>query len=220
MSEVKAVIFDMDGLIFDTETLYYRSSQEVADRLGLAFDYEYYTRFIGVSDEELHENLYRDFKDDDKVARLISESRTRLDEMVAEDGLIIKEGFLELLDFLEENQIKKVVASSNVEELVRYFLERENLHHRFDYFVSGDDVKRAKPDPEIFEKAWSDLGVAKNETLILEDSINGIRAAHDAGIEVIMIPDLIPPTSEAELKTVAIYEDLSHVKKYIDTKNN
>lgn len=209
----------MDGLIFDTETLYYRANKEVADELGLPFDYAYYQRFIGVSDEELHENLYRDFKNDEKVARLIADGRTRLEEIVAKDGLLVKPGFHELLDYLEVNEIKKVVASSNLEEFIRYFLERENLQNRFDYFVSGNDVKRAKPDPEIFEKAWTDLGVSKAETLILEDSINGIRAAYDAEIDVIMIPDLIPPSPEAEEKTAAIFEDLSYVKHYIHKKN-
>ncbi|MEG2601828.1 MAG: HAD family phosphatase [Carnobacterium sp.] len=207
MGKVKAVIFDMDGLIFDTETLYYRSMQEVADRLGLPFDYKYYLKFVGTSDEELHENLYRDFKNDEKVATLITDSRTRLDEIVEDEGLMVKAGFIELLDFLEAEGIKKVVASSNLKEMVANFLKRENIQHRFDYFVSGDEVKRAKPDPEIFEKAWSGLAVPKAETLILEDSINGIRAGFDAGIRVIMVPDLIPPSPEAKEKTSAIYED-------------
>ncbi|WP_413517609.1 HAD family hydrolase [Carnobacterium maltaromaticum] len=219
MGKVKAVIFDMDGLIFDTETLYYRSMQEVADRLGLPFDYKYYLKFVGTSDEELHENLYRDFKNDEKVATLITDSRTRLDEIVEDEGLMVKAGFIELLDFLEAEGIKKVVASSNLKEMVANFLKRENIQHRFDYFVSGDEVKRAKPDPEIFEKAWSGLAVPKDETLILEDSINGIRAGFDAGIRVIMVPDLIPPSPEAEEKTSAIYEDLSYVKDFIKNQN-
>ncbi|MEG2294642.1 MAG: HAD family phosphatase [Carnobacterium sp.] len=219
MGKVKAVIFDMDGLIFDTETLYYRSMQEVADRLGLPFDYKYYLKFVGTSDEELHENLYRDFKNDEKVATLITDSRTRLDEIVEDEGLMVKAGFIELLDFLEAEGIKKVVASSNLKEMVANFLKRENIQHRFDYFVSGDEVKRAKPDPEIFEKAWSGLAVPKAETLILEDSINGIRAGFDAGIRVIMVPDLIPPSPEAKEKTSAIYEDLSYVKDFIKNQN-
>lgn len=125
MGKVKAVIFDMDGLIFDTETLYYRSMQEVADRLGLPFDYKYYLKFVGTSDEELHENLYRDFKNDEKVATLITDSRTRLDEIVEDEGLMVKAGFIELLDFLEAEGIKKVVASSNLKEMVANFLKRQ-----------------------------------------------------------------------------------------------
>lgn len=219
MKKIEAVIFDMDGLIFDTETLYYRANQEISDEIGLDFTYDYYLKYVGTSDEELHENLYRDFKDEEKVAHLIQEGRKRVEEIVRRDGLIIKEGFMELLNYLEEKNIKKVVASSNLKEMIHLFIEREALTGRFDYIVSGDEVKRAKPDPEIFEKAWSGLGVAKKNTLILEDSINGIRAAFDAGIDVIMVPDLIPPGEEAVEKTLEIYENLTIVKAYIDQQN-
>ena len=102
---------------------------------------------------------------------------------------------------------------------IEMMMEYARLDSYLDFIISNQDVEKPKPDPEIFEKAWSGLAVPKAETLILEDSINGIRAGFDAGIRVIMVPDLIPPSPEAEEKTSAIYEDLSYVKDFIKNQN-
>ncbi|WP_034550688.1 HAD family hydrolase [Carnobacterium funditum] len=215
MKQIKAVIFDMDGLMFDTETMYYKVNKEVADLIGMDFSYDYYSKYIGISDEEFHRNLYLDFNDDEKVTLFIKKTSERLIEVIERDGLIKKPGLLELLDYLAENQIKKVVASSNINSVVSFFLKRENLEGYFDYFIGGNEVKRAKPDAEIFEKAWSDLGVEKENTLILEDSLNGIRAAYDAQINVIMVPDIFEAGDEEIRKTLAIHKDLQQVKNFI-----
>lgn len=220
MEQVKAVIFDMDGLMFDTETMYYQANKEVADRIGLDFTYDYYAKYIGISDEELHRNLYLDYEDEAKVTQLIKESSDVLFDIIKKEGLIKKTGLLELLEYLEANQIKRVVASSNIKTVVSFFLEHGNVQRYFDYFIGGDEVKRAKPDPEIFEKAWRSLGVAKEHTIILEDSMNGIRAAYDAEINVIMVPDLFQPDHEAKQKTFAIYDNLLQVKEFIAEKNS
>ena len=85
--------------------------------------------------------------------------------------------------------------------------------------IGGDEVSRAKPSPEIYEKAWKKVAIPKEKTLVLEDSLNGIRASYDANIPVIMVPDLIQPTDEAKEKTVAILDDLSAVKMFIAQQN-
>lgn len=215
LEQVNAVIFDMDGLMFDSETLYYQANQEIASRLGLEFTYEYYAQYIGLSDEEFHRNLYTDYQDTAKVDALISGSRDYLLELIEKEGLILKPGLIELLEFLEQKKIRKVVASSSQKKTVQLFLQRESLLERFDTIIGGDEVRHAKPHPEIFEKAWLTLGVPKERCLVLEDSLNGIRAAYSADLPVIMVPDLYPPNDEAKEKTVAIKNNLFDVLEWI-----
>ena len=135
------------------------------------------------------------------------------------NGLRKKKGLIGLLDYLESKNIKKIVASSSIKSVVSLFLEKEQLTPYFDAIIGGDEVTRAKPSPEIYEKAWLKTQVPKEHTLVLEDSLNGIRASYDANIPVIMIPDLILPTNEAKEKTLMILDDLNQVKTFIKQQN-
>lgn len=215
MKELKTVIFDMDGLMFDTETMYYKANQKAADEVGLPFTYDYYEKYIGISDEEYFTDMYRDFQDDQKVDAFIDNSRNYLLQQIETEGIIIKPGLIDLLTFLKENQIQTAVASSSVQSMVELCLEKAGVTHYFDRIVAGDHVDRAKPNPEIFEKAWGLFNSEKEHTVILEDSLNGIRAAYAAAIPVIMVPDLFKPNQETREKTVAIHKDLYSVKEYL-----
>lgn len=218
MAKVEAVIFDMDGLMFDTEVLYYEAGKAVAKKNDLTYTWEFHEKYIGISDEEFHKAIHLKYETK-QAETLINESGKALLEHVEINGLRKKKGLLELLDYLESNSIKKIVASSSIKSLVTLFLEKEQLSHYFDAIIGGDEVSRAKPSPEIYEKAWKKVAIPKEKTLVLEDSLNGIRASYDANIPVIMIPDLIQPTDEAKEKTVAILDDLSAVKMFIAQQN-
>ncbi len=218
MAKVEAVIFDMDGLMFDTEVLYYEANRTVAKKNGLIYTWEFHEKYIGISDEEFHKELYLNYENK-QAETLINEGGKALLEHVEMNGLRKKKGLIELLDYLESNSIKKIVASSSIKSLVSLFLEKEQLTHYFDAIIGGDEVSRAKPSPEIYEKAWKKMDIPKEKTLVLEDSLNGIRASYDARIPVIMVPDLIQPTDEAREKTVAILDDLSAVKTFIAQQN-
>lgn len=111
---------------------------------------------------------------------------------------------------LEEHQIPKVVASSNQRAVIELLLKKNNLFERFETIVSAENVQRAKPDPEIFLLANQKLGTAKKETLILEDSQNGILAASAAEIPVVMVPDLLPPSQEL-IKTAGVVSSLHEI---------
>ncbi|MER2225772.1 MAG: HAD family phosphatase [Carnobacterium sp.] len=218
MTKIEAVIFDMDGLMFDTEVLYYEANRTIAKRIDLAYTWEFHEKYIGVSDEEFHKELYLTFETE-AAETLINEGGQALLEHVEVNGLRKKKGLIELLDYLESKNIKKIVASSSIKSLVSLFLEKEQLTPYFDAIIGGDEVTRAKPSPEIYEKAWLKTQVPKEHTLVLEDSLNGIRASYDANIPVIMIPDLILPTNEAKEKTLMILDDLNQVKTFIEQQN-
>lgn len=209
----KSVIFDMDGLLFDTEIVYYEATQVVADRFGFPYDKELYLKFLGVSDEEVWANYHRIFADfgKDTVQRFIKEAYNETIQRFSQGEVALKPGVMELLDFLEEHKIPKVVASSNQRKIIQLLLEKNQLTGYFETIISAENVQRAKPDPEIFLVANEYLGTKKHETLILEDSQNGILAATQANIPVIMVPDLLLPSEELRKKTVAVLSSLHEV---------
>jgi HAD superfamily hydrolase (TIGR01509 family) len=219
MNNIDGVIFDMDGLLFDTEMIYYQSTQKIADEMGIPYSKETYLKYLGVSDEEVFENYQRMFKDFGQatVAEFIRRVGEDTHKEFASGKVPLKEGVLELLTLLEKHQIPKVVASSNTRPTIELLLEHANIKARFAGIISAEDVTRAKPDPEIFHKARHFLGSEAEKTLIFEDSFNGVTAAHAAGIPVIMVPDLMAPTPEMKQKTVTILASLkdapAHLKK-------
>ena len=216
----KAVIFDMDGLMFDTESLGYQAQGELAEELAIpiAFDFDYYLKQVGRSDKDVMPELASDFGDAELAERFLRKMKKRQTDIASEQGLPIKKGLYELLAFLKQEGAVCVVASSSRRREVSFYLELADISQYFRYQVCGDEVSFAKPDPEIFLSAWKPLDIPKEDCLILEDSLNGIRAAYDAGIEVIMIPDLIAPDDEAKAKTTAILPDLHAVIDWLEEK--
>ena len=206
----KLVIFDMDGLMFDTEPLYYEANQRTADKLGIPFDYAFYKQFIGASDADFFKAIYQTVPKE-KADLFVDESRKDLKELFYSTTPKLKPGLRELLDSLKEDDVRLAVASSSHHELIDTLLEKADLTTYFDAVVGGDEVKQSKPSPEIFLKAAELTGPEHSDVIVLEDSLNGIRAGHSAGFKVIMVPDLIAPDKEAESKTFAICKDLFEV---------
>ncbi|EOW1883931.1 HAD family hydrolase [Enterococcus hirae] len=213
----KAVIFDMDGLLFDTEIVYYEASQMVADQMGFPYDKELYLKYLGVSDEEVWANYHQIFASfgENNVQKFINDAYEETIRRFSLGAVQLKPGVIELLDFLEEHRIPKVVASSNQRHIIELLLEKNQLTNYFETIVSAENVKRAKPDPEIFLLAHEYLGTKKQETLVLEDSKNGILAAASAEIPVIMIPDLLVPSEDLQQKTLAVLSSLHEVPGYL-----
>lgn len=215
---VKGVIFDMDGLIFDTEQLYYAGAQAAADTFGFPYDKELYLNLLGISDEEVimkYHELFDEKFGVDTVTAFIEAAYENTRLLFAQGKATLKPGVMELLTYLKANKIKWVIASSNQRAVIDELLEQAELTAYFSTVVSAEDVPRAKPDPAIFLAAQNLLGTKKEETLVLEDSQNGVLAAYRAEIPVIMVPDLLPPDADLKNKTVAVVSSLHEVPKFL-----
>lgn len=219
--QTKGIIFDMDGLIFDTEALVYKGNQQAADSLAIAYDKQTYLRYLGISDEEFVEKVHEDFDSEygfDKIAEFIRRAYENSEAMFAAGLVALKPGVKELLAYLDAQGITRILASSNNREAIGRLLEQADLVAEFPVVVSADDVTRAKPDPEIFLLAAEKLALPKANLLVLEDSKHGVNAAYAAEIPVIMVPDLLGPDEALAAKTAAVLPDLLAVREWL--KNN
>jgi HAD superfamily hydrolase (TIGR01509 family) len=202
-SAVRAVIFDMDGLMLDTEVISRRSWQRAANDFSHVISDELFTRFIGRTSPDceaiLHE-LWGDFS--------FSAFRERItfhwDELVREEGISLKTGLIELIDSLDARRLPKAVATSSYRE--RALIRLGQLANRFDTLVTGDEITRGKPAPDIFLLAAQRLAIAPDGCIVLEDSHAGLEAARAAGMHAIMVPDLLPPQEDTAHVCASLHE--------------
>ena len=209
-----AVIFDMDGVIFDTENLGRYAWRQAAPFFGIDNIDEVYSKIIGTKYERgleiLRENFGADFPAEDFRKKAGTFVREVLDTKIP-----IKPFVPELLTFLKENGIKTALASSTKYEIVLKELKQEGLIDYFDVIIGGDLVTRSKPEPDIFLKAINDLGEKAENCFIVEDSYNGIRAAYASGAKPVMVPDIVQPDEEMKAKCHKIFADLGEVMEYL-----
>lgn len=207
----KAVIFDMDGLLVDTESVYREAMIATAVADGLEFPDELFLRLIGLSwpaNAQILQAHYGDGFDPEafKVA-----SMGRFHELVAAE-VALKAGVREILDLLDVLSLPRAIATSSGHESVRHHIGGHGLLERFHAILAAGDYARAKPAPDPYLRAAEALGVDPADCLALEDSHNGVRAASAAGMMTIMVPDLLHPTDEMHELCVRIARDLHEVE--------
>ena len=211
MNKITSVIFDMDGVIFDTERLYLESCIEVGKKHELEKVEEACRKCIGITSAESDKIMKEYFGD--KVPVNVYK---RFCDKFGDGKWLVKSGASELLDYLKSNGYKIALASSTLEEGVTRELRDAGLIDFFDELVCGDMVKKSKPEPDIFLEAAKRIGSSVDECLVIEDSFNGIRAAYSAGIRAIMVPDLLEPDDEMKEKAWKILPSLVEVKELIE----
>lgn len=214
---VKGLIFDLDGLLFNTEEIYYESSQKVADEMQLPYSRKTYLKYLGLSDEELWGSYHRDFAEfgEKMVAEFIKKSYEETLHIFHEGDVPLKKGAQELLTWSQEQEIPCVIASSNNRKTIELLLERGELREFFGEIFSAENVTYAKPHPELVEKAATFFSAPKKDLVMLEDSLNGVTASFAAGVPVILVPDLLAPTPEMEKMASHILPDLLAVKNFL-----
>lgn len=216
-----AVIFDMDGVIFDSERMVVICWKEVADRYGIPDIEAACTACLGLNREasraKFKEKYGEDFPYDDYKAQMSA----LFHEKCSGGRLPIKKGAENLLRELKKRQIPTAIASSTRKEIVTRELTDGGLIGYFDKIICGDMVEHSKPHPEIFLRAASELGRSAGKdidvahTVVIEDSFHGIRAAHAGGFRPIMVPDRIAPTPEIEAMTEIVLPTLAAVENYL-----
>ena len=215
---ISAVIFDMDGVIFDSERLVIECWKVVAEKYGIENIEEACFECLGINAALTKELMKKRYGDTFPYDVYKKEMSAIFHSRAAGGKLPQKKGIKELLTFLKENQIPTAVASSTRREVVMRELEEGGLLPYFDRVICGDMVERSKPEPDIFLKACESLSIDATEAYAIEDSYNGIRAAFRAGMKPIMVPDLAEPTEEMEKLACCILASLFEVMEYLNGK--
>ena len=180
-----AVIFDMDGVLVDSEPLYMAVERQSFARYGVALDEQEQARFVGTSQQQMWREIKVLYGIEVAISQLIAEHQQRVLSVLGQSSLQAMPGVMRLLDELDKLGIPYALASSSPRLLVSCVLERIGLAGRFCHMVCGDEVRLSKPDPHIFLLAAQGLGVAPARCLVIEDSGHGVTAAKAAGMQCI-----------------------------------
>ena len=214
MSGNKAVLFDMDGVIFDSERAVLAVWRELAAELDLPGIGEVFLQCVGTNKRRTEEILLAAYPSLDFRA-FDGEVRRRFRARYDGGRLPVKPGTEQILRALRERKLPLALASSTDSAVVRRELEEAGLLGYFDAVIGGDQVHVSKPNPEIFLLAAQALDAAPEDCFVIEDSFNGIRAARAAGMHGVMVPDLLPPDGEMERLAEVILPDLAAAEEYI-----
>ena len=208
---IRAVIFDKDGTLHDTEQVYHRAWRAAAEQTGVPRIMEFVAVCTGTNFARTAE-LWQEFYGDAFAFRPFWELRNAIyDEMIEAEGLPIKKGAYELLDYLKDNGYKIGLATSTNAKRVERHLVQSDMKKYFDTVVTGDTVPNGKPAPDIFLIAAERLGVDPVECMGVEDSFNGVRAVKAAGMYTVMAPDMIQPTKDILKITDSCVQELGEI---------
>ena len=212
---IKAIIFDMDGLMIDSERVTFECYQERLKDMNLTMDEEFYKTLLGKPIKGIYQRFYDVYGNDFPIQNVIQDVHQLMAERFETEGVPVKKGLVELLHYLKDNNYKTIVATSSNRDRVDKILAQAKITEFFDDSICGDEVTKGKPNPEVFLKSCQKLGVNVDEAIVLEDSEAVIQASYDANIKVICIPDMKYPEKQYEEKTFKILKDLTEVTVYL-----
>ena len=219
MKKIRLCVFDMDGLLIDSEKIYLLSALKCSETYGYGIDEELVKSTMGNNLVETKRKFLarmgEDFPFEEFLERMEVIHKDYLDNHPMEK----KKGVDEILDYLDKKGIEKVIATSTFRETADRFLKSVSLNGRFDRIVYGDDLSESKPKPQIYLKAIEPFPYDKEEILAFEDSANGILSAHAAGLKVVHIPDIAYIPEEIKEKSFIVLKDLLEAIKLIDSIN-
>jgi HAD superfamily hydrolase (TIGR01509 family) len=209
---ISAVIFDMDGLMLDTESINRGAWQAAAAELGHSLDDEFYLTLLGRTTGDCEARVMAQCGEAFPMDEFRTRRRALWRDRVEHGGIDVKPGLVPLLDFLASKEMPTAVATSSHAAAAESSLTSAGLRHRFEIVVTGDVVARGKPAPDIYLEAARRLGVASAHCLALEDSDNGVEAAHAAGMLTVMVPDLKPPSPESIARAFRVVPTLDDAR--------
>lgn len=215
---MKAIVFDMDGVIFDSEKLYRKHWMITGKEYGIPEDtMRELCNLIAGSTKERNEKLMKSrFGEDFDYMTFREKTMSRMDQDILENGVELKPGVVELFEYLKANEYQIGLATSTQRERAERNLENAGILSYFDKIVYGGVVANGKPAPDIYLKACEDLGVKPCEAMGIEDSINGVKSSSAAGLYTVMVVDLIEPTEEIRPMTDRIFNSLFEVMDLLE----
>lgn len=186
MQRIETIIFDMDGVIIDSEPIHMRIEQELFQELNLSISMEEHKRYVGTSAREMWEEIVDKYKPEVPASEILKKKHNRyLDYLKNSKDIKPLEGSKELIIHLHDVGKQLVLASSSTMDEIQYVVDKFNIHSYFSFTISGAELARSKPDPEIFLKASSLSQTLPEQCCVIEDSQNGVRAAKAAGMKCI-----------------------------------
>lgn len=211
--KLKAVVFDMDGVIFDSEKMVLSNWKKVAEKYNINNVEIPYRKCLGVNATETEKIFKQHYGEDFPYKEYKAEASAMYKADVENGKLEFKPGVMDLLEYLKQEGYLVGLASSTRLEVVDYQLKKMKIDKYFDAVVGGDCVENSKPHPQIYLAACERLGVRPADAWAVEDSFNGVRSAYNAGMQVIMVPDMMEPDEEMHSKAAMVKRSLNDVKK-------
>lgn len=214
----KAVIFDMDGVIFDSESLVLSCWKIIGEKYGISDIDKVFPKCIGTNKQETKRIIMDFYGTEFPYDKFKVEASELFHKKTKEKGVPVKRGARELLSYFKVNGYQIALASSTRLEVVKQELEQAGLLKFFRVVIGGDMVSHSKPHPEIYERACQELGVNPTETYAIEDSFHGVRSAHAAGMKVLMVPDMLKPDEEIQELAEDVFPSLMAVLGFFQNK--
>lgn len=215
---IKGAVFDMDGLMIDTEKLYLKYWKQAAADFGYAMEDKHVFAIRSLA-RKFSVPMLKGFFGEDFPTEEVRARRTELiSAHIAEHGIDLKKGLLDLIKYLKKRDIRIAVATATPRERTMTYLNKINILDRIDAVVCGDMVTTGKPDPEIYLTAAKALDLQPCQCTAFEDSPNGIKAAYSAGCHAIMIPDLTPPDDEILPMLSGVYKSLDEAVSFFERR--
>lgn len=211
----QAVVFDMDGVILDSEKIYRMCEHREAAKYGLDDSkVDSFCNLIAGGKKEGNRKHFEEIFPEAPVDYYVYREGVMkaVDRYAEENGYELKHGVKEILDFLKGKNILTALATSTSHERAEKHLRAHGIYDKFDRIVYGNEVKKGKPAPDIYLKACEEISVEPSRAIGVEDSINGVLSSHSAGLFTVMVVDLIPPDERIEGKADRVFRDITEIE--------
>lgn len=214
---ITTVIFDMDGLLFSTEPIYFECYKKAAAEVGLTFTFELFEACVGMSNEDAGRLIRHHFGNDLNIEALYQRTYGHFADYIAKGGEVdFRPGAKKAVEYFYNRGLKVALASSNISRWVNYLLEKKEIKKYFYSITTADDVSRPKPDPEVYLKTAQKLGVDVANCLVFEDSVAGATAGISAGMRTCVVPQIKQPNTFVRQNAFKIYRSLEDIYPDMD----
>jgi len=216
-ANMQAILFDMDGLMIDTESVSGHAWLRAAAEVGVAIPEQVILGMVGLSVNKCLDHVAAHFQDRSLAEKLSQRCRHHYHELMSTGELRLKPGIIEVLDWVQSQAIPHAVATSTQRLMCDIKLQRTGLGPYFQHTVAGDEVANTKPAPDVYLAAAALLDITPAACVVLEDSLIGMRAALAAGMRVILVPDMLQPAAHETSDALAVCEDLHQALALLQT---